>query len=213
MTKKCRKCLIIKNNFDFYQSELNRKSGTCKLCIKNYKKTYYLKNKKHITEKVTNYKIKNKRKVQRLSADYYQNNKVKINTKNLVYQKNRKKTDKQFNLRMIISNSIWCGLKRNNSYKKESSITKLPYTIQDLKIHLEKQFESWMNWSNWGRYNSKTWNDNDQSTWTWQIDHIIPHSTFKYTSMDDDSFKRCWTLENLRPLSSKQNNLKGNKYD
>jgi 5-methylcytosine-specific restriction endonuclease McrA len=46
-----------------------------------------------------------------------------------------------------------------------------------------------------------------------QIDHIIPHSTFKYISMDDDSFTRCWALENLRPLSSKQNNLKGNKYD
>jgi hypothetical protein len=78
-----------------------------------------------------------------------------------------------------------------------------------LKEHLEKQFELWMNWNNYGKYNAKIWNDNDSTTWTWQIDHIIPHSTFQYVSMQDDSFKKCWAIENLRPLSSKQNLLDG----
>ena len=68
-----------------------------------------------------------------------------------------------------------------------------------------------MNLNNYGKYNSKTWNDNDPSTWTWQIDHIIPHSTFKYTSMKDNEFKKCWSLSNLRPLNSKQNFLEGVK--
>lgn len=31
------------------------------------------------------------------------------------------------------------------------------------------------------------------------LDHIMPHS------MKDDNFKECWALENLRPLSAKQN--------
>lgn len=68
-----------------------------------------------------------------------------------------------------------------------------------------------MNWNNWGRYNAETWDDNDPSTWTWQIDHIIPQSKLKYTSMDDENFKKCWALDNLRPLSSKENLEKGNK--
>ena len=81
--------------------------------------------------------------------------------------------------------------------------------MDELKSHLEQQFESWMNWKNYGKYNKNTWNDNDQLTWTWQIDHIIPHSTFNYESMEDEEFKKCWSLDNLRPYSSKQNFLDG----
>ena len=76
-------------------------------------------------------------------------------------------------------------------------------------IHLQSQFESWMNWDNYGKYNPKQWNDDDSSTWTWQIDHIIPASTFTYSSTQDEGFHTCWSLSNLRPLSSKQNYLDG----
>jgi len=38
---------------------------------------------------------------------------------------------------------------------------------------------------------------------------IIPQSTFKYSSMEDQEFKNCWALSNLRPLSAKQNNFDG----
>ncbi len=81
--------------------------------------------------------------------------------------------------------------------------------MSELKIHLENQFEPWMNWNNYGSYISSKWNDNDQLTWTWQIDHIIPQSILQYSSVNDDTFKKCWSLDNLRPLSSKQNILDG----
>ena len=87
----------------------------------------------------------------------------------------------------------------------------LPYTIEDLKLYLESKFEWWMNWDNWGMYDVKTWDDNNSLTWTWNIDHIIPQSYFKYVSMEDEEFKRCWALENLRPYSAKQNILDGNR--
>jgi hypothetical protein len=85
----------------------------------------------------------------------------------------------------------------------------LDYSPKDLKIHLENQFEPWMKWWNHGRYIASRWNDNDVSTWKWQIDHIIPFSKFKYLSIADEDFKKCWTLSNLRPLSAKQNLLDG----
>jgi len=67
---------------------------------------------------------------------------------------------------------------------------------------------------NWGIYSPDTWDDNDSTTWTWNIDHIIPHSTFKYISMEDQSFKECWSLTNLRPYSAKQNILdKDNRFN
>ena len=68
-----------------------------------------------------------------------------------------------------------------------------------------------MAWSNWGKYDVKTWDDNNFATWTWNIDHIIPQDALPYTSMTDENFKKCWALENLRPLSAKVNIIKGNK--
>lgn len=72
-----------------------------------------------------------------------------------------------------------------------------------MKKHLESQFEDWMSWDNWGVYDPKTWDDNDKSTWTWQIDHINPMANFTYESEHDPGFRDMWQLENLRPLSAK----------
>ena len=72
------------------------------------------------------------------------------------------------------------------------------YTVEDLMSHIEKQFEPWMSWANYGKY-------------TWHIDHIIPVYAFNYESTDDIDFKRCWALSNLRPLKSTENHRKKNK--
>lgn len=50
-------------------------------------------------------------------------------------------------------------------------------------------FELWINWNNYGVYRSSTWNDQDSSTWAWQIDHIIPQSRLPYDSMEHSNFK------------------------
>lgn len=78
-------------------------------------------------------------------------------------------------------------------------------------MYIERQFESWMNWNHYGIYNVKTWDDNDPSTQIWQLDHIIPQSKLPCTSMIDSNFQKCWALENLCPLSAKQNIIDGNK--
>lgn len=81
--------------------------------------------------------------------------------------------------------------------KKTNTFKNLPYTVQELKEHLELQFEPWMNWENYG---SK-----------WHIDHKIPHSCFNYTSLDDPLFLKCWDLRNLQPLEKSKNISKHNK--
>jgi hypothetical protein len=104
------------------------------------------------------------------------------------------------------------ALHKTGSIKDSSILQYLPYTIIELKKYIECKFDTWMNWNNWSKFNSKTWNDNDPSTWTWNIDHIIPQSKLPYKSMSDDNFKKCWALENLRPLSAKENLLKSDGY-
>jgi len=76
----------------------------------------------------------------------------------------------------------------------------LPYTPQQLKEHIESQFEDWMNWENWGLGNG-----------CWNIDHIYPQSLLPYDSLEHPNFQKCWALENLRPLCAIKNLKKSNK--
>lgn len=102
----------------------------------------------------------------------------------------------------------------NNKLRKTSHTFDLVgYSRDKLKSYIESLFEPWMTWENWGKYDSKTWDNNNSSTWKWQIDHIIPISKFIITSAQSEKFKQCWALENLRPLSAKENILKSNKVE
>lgn len=130
------------------------------------------------------------------------------------HDKIRKKNDPIFKFRNNISIQIIAALKRHSATKNHDSCIKWLNAIEDnylIKLieHIENLFEPWMNWSNHGKYNAKTWDDSEPSTWTWNLDHIIPQSDLPYTSMEDENFKKCWAIENLRPLSSKQNLLDG----
>lgn len=180
--------------------------------IKNYMKEYRLKNKVILSNKNKEYEKKNKEKRDIIRKEYYQNNKQKILNRQYAVISRKIKNDPIFKLRSDISKLMCHYLKKCNKNKDNKSILNiLPYSIEDLKIHLEKQFEPWMNWNNRGVYRMLEWDDNNTATWKWQIDHIIPHSKFNYKSINDENFKKCWSLNNLRPLSAKENLIKGNR--
>lgn len=174
------------------------------------RKEYYEENKEKIQEYNKQYYIDNKEKFIQNAKNYYKDNKNNVRKHHNKYYKNKRLNNKNFRIRSAVSASINFYLKSNNSSKNgKSCLDYLQYSIDELKTYLESKFEPWMNWGNYGKYNVKTWNDIDKSTWTWQIDHIIPQSKFLYTSMNDSNFKLCWSLDNLRPLSSKQNFIDG----
>lgn len=108
-----------------------------------------------------------------------------------------------YKLHHTVRNNITNSLRRNRQNKNGKSIKSfLPYTIKELKIHLETLWEPWMNWQNYGKA--------DVNRRTWQIDHIIPTSLLPYDSMNHPNFLKCWDLKNLRPLESIQNINKRN---
>lgn len=183
---------------------------------KEYDVLRYIENKKYFQDKNLNYSTKNKKKISKRQRQLRIENKAngndaKTKKKSALYMENKRREDVGFNLRDQISKNIATALKKTGSSKNGISILKyLPYTIKQLKRYLEKQFEYWMDWENWGRLYIN-WDDNDPVTWTWNIDHIIPQSHLIYTSMEDENFKKCWALENLRPYSAKQNLIDGNR--
>lgn len=228
MVKICSQC---KKEGDFVQSQFVRTNGKCKICQKenrqnnkeqtsNYNKRYYQDNKEQLDIQHKEYYQENKDHLIECQKNYLQENEEAKKTKkdynkeynklySNEYRKNRAKNDPAFRLRNIISRSIRAAMSRTNSQKRGSCLQQLVYTVEELKSHIEKQFEPWMTWDNQGKYNPETWKDDDQSTWTWQLDHIIPQTSLPYTSMEDENFQKCWALSNLRPLSAKQNIIDG----
>jgi predicted nucleic acid-binding Zn ribbon protein len=112
--------------------------------------------------------------------------------------------DSDYKLRKNVSSMIARALKTADGSKNGHSIFDyLPYSLDELKEHLEKQFEDWMTWENYGRANV--------SADFWNIDHIVPQSKLIYGSMDHLNFQKCWDLNNLRPLEARENIKKLNK--
>jgi hypothetical protein len=103
-----------------------------------------------------------------------------------------------------VSTSVRDAIRERDGRKSGKTFDHLPYTVEELKFHIESLWESWMNWDNYGGAN----NSKNKS---WQIDHIIPHSKFPYKSFDDILFQECWALSNLRPLEKIENIRKNNR--
>lgn len=101
------------------------------------------------------------------------------------------------NMRVGIYNS----LKRNSVSKNRVHWEILVgYTVEQLRQHIESQFESWMTWGNWGMSSHRRG--------AWNIDHKVPITAFNITSYDCEDFRKCWALENLRPLCAVENREK-----
>lgn len=206
--KICCKCKENKSVELFYKNKA-KKDGyatECKKC-QNNRKPYYFdyckKNKLAINNRSKLHYDKNKEKILNLSkiryaADkeykktYYQNNKVKINERI-----RKKREDVVVKLRHNVSCAIRQALNKNYSVKNSPTWKKLTYTPQQLKEHLEKQFDSKMSWDNYSTY--------------WVIDHIYPQSKLVYDSLNHPNFLKCWKLDNLRPLEEIENIKKGNR--
>lgn len=114
----------------------------------------------------------------------------------------KRKKSKKASLRWYNNNKVRQNVARmirtalNGHAKSKPTFDALGYTVEELKEYLESQFQDGMTWENYGQ---------------WHIDHIIPQSKLKYTSVEDENFKKCWALTNLQPLWAIDNCKKGNR--
>lgn len=136
------------------------------------------------------------------SAAYYQKHKEE-NTKNArQYQKKLYATQRgktMMNARLAFRH----GIHNVDATKFSAFWDAVGYTRAEARAHIESLFKDKMCWHTYGRANA--------TAFTWSTDHIQPHRKFNYVNMRDESFKACWSLENIRPLGSLENITKGNK--
>lgn len=111
----------------------------------------------------------------------------------------KKQKDPRVRLSSNVSRSIRYALSKTGATKGASrAFQHLPYTIKQLKEHLEGLFQEGMSWDNYGE---------------WHIDHIIPQSALPYEDLDDENFQKCWALENLQPLWASENISKSSVHE
>lgn len=184
-------CSICTQTLDIslFPKRKNTKDGLdtyCKKCNSLKNKEWNLKNRTRRREINKKYATLNRDKVLKDMRNWYRNNADHCKSNVAKRIKERELTDINFKLKRRIRSRLCSALKRN--YKTGSAISNLGCSIEDFKIHIEQQFQSGMNWNNYGH---------------WEIDHITPLASVDLT--DRKIFLKVVHYSNMRPLWKKDN--------
>lgn len=108
-------------------------------------------------------------------------------------RKNRRKkykNNENYKMRCVLRQRVRAALLNQSTTKFAPTMEMLGCTIEELRAHIEAQFEPWMTWDNWAHD-------------TWHIDHIKPCASFDLT--DPEQQRECFHYTNLRPLEATEN--------
>ena len=213
MNKKCTGCGNIKESSEFYVLK-NRKGGhqsQCKECTLKKRASYYAENKEQEKEKDRKWAAENRESIAaRKRKRYSKNPRPAIERAKRWKEKNPAKVRAIDRKRMAKYNGTAKGrLSSNISVRLRQSLLGskanrhweelVGFTVDQLRIHLEKRFKPGMTWENYGTF--------------WQVDHKIPIAVFNYEKPEDIDFRICWSLKNLQPLGKKENASKCAKIE
>jgi len=196
--KKCYKCDEKKLLTEFYRNK-NKKDGyasECKACDNARKRTKEAKEKKKEYDKQY---FQNNRELRMEQQDRWIENNPEawkeIQRRSWKKQYKKRSSSVEYRLQAVVRSAVHKMLKGER--KSSRTFDALPYTPQQLREHLERQFADWMTWENYGS--------------RWDIDHIYPQSKLPYDNLDHPNFIRCWSLDNLQPLEKIANIQKSNR--
>ena len=186
MSKKCSTCGQDKSEQDFYKDRraISGLAGVCKGCRKIAHQKWAQSDKGQAYRKAYLKEYRSRPEI-----------KKRIKKQNREYKSLYRQTPRN-RLNHNLNTLVWVTLKGGRHRQRWEKY--VGYTIEELITHLEKQFTDKMNWDNYGSY--------------WEVDHIKPKSLFKFASIVEEEFKKCWALDNLQPLKAYDNWKKHTTY-
>ena len=170
------------------------------------------KNKDYVKAKMKEWLENNKDRKKQMDKEYREANWEKKreynrewNRKNYNDLKNNPGRANEYRLWLLQKN---CARRIREMLKQNKSRRTMDYvgcTLEELKAHLESQFQEGMTWENYGTY---VFGNNDSG---WHIDHVIPCAAFNFN--DETERNACFYYMNLQPLWGKDNIVKSDSYD
>lgn len=184
MAKTCVKCKIPKELEMFTNNKVTKdgKNIYCGSCTALKSKKWNVLNKEYKKEIDKKWEELNKERCFINRRNYRANNIEKNREYDKIWKRNKKQIDHNYKILDILRVRVNKAIKKG--FKSKSTIELLGCPIDELKQYLEKQFKPEMNWLNHGL--------------VWEIDHIIPCSSFDLTDLEQQ--KQCFHFNNLQPL-------------
>jgi hypothetical protein len=198
----CKACTKIKHQKSYQKHKEKIKIDGKKYREKNKEKIfkrqqlYYQKNKSRIQEYKREYRIKNIEKIEAKRKIYNSTHKEHIKK----YFRNRRKNNLDYRILNNLRGRLYYALKSQGSMKIMSTIDLVGCSVDELKLHIQKQFKNKMTFDNYGIGLNK-----------WSIDHIIPCAYFDLTKTEEQ--KKCFHYTNLMPLWNRDNFKKNSMYN
>jgi hypothetical protein len=128
--------------------------------------------------------------------EYVQDNRDRINTLTRKSRQIRRDTDEGYVFRQNMT-SLISKFMRNPGKGISKAEDYLGCSIKQLRYYIESQFKEGMTWENYGEI--------------WEIDHIIPCTSFNLAS--EEERKICFHYTNMRPLEWMQNRTNQKEVD
>lgn len=166
--------------------------------VKRYNLNYKKEHKIAHSEYMQKYRQENKEKINKYKKDRYHaiKNTDEFKKQRSEWQKERKQRDPLFKLRKNLGQRLRDALSVN-SWEKDTEFSQyIGCSLEELKNHLQSNFQEGMNWDNYGNKENN-----------WSIDHIYPLSLAK---TKEEMIKLCH-YKNLQPLWHIDNVKKSNK--
>ena len=111
-----------------------------------------------------------------------------------IIRREKYKVDPSYRMKECVSSLVYNYMKRAGGKKDGRSVDNMPWSVDQLWDYLEPLMTPEMTRENYGSY--------------WELDHIVPQSKLLYDSYEHPNFKKCWSLENLQPLTVSDNKSK-----
>lgn len=182
--KECRRCSTVKTASDFPFTYGKLSGRVCKSCRVEYYREKRRADPEYKKRWYASAKAWSDRNPERVVKALSARNKRKL------------ATSPAFCLAKRVRHRLYMAMRRNA--KSSATFDQLPYTISELRVHLESQFLPGMSWENMGK---------------WHIDHITLLSHFGALDAGTPEFERAWGLPNLRPLWAADNLRKHKKVE
>lgn len=195
--KQCSKCKIWKDEGEFHKNSRTKDGlcSKCKVCAIILAQKWTEDNRKRSRQIKAKWQKNNRQKQNEIRKRWRKANPKKVASIQKKHDAKRAKVPRN-KLSRNISRRIRYSLHGNKNGLHWETL--VGYTLQELKQHIESQFVEGMSWDNYGE---------------WHIDHQIPISAFNFDFPEDIDFKRCWAIENLKPLWRFENLSKSGKVN